>query len=57
MANGLMAHLNVTSSEHFLNHPQAQRKAEIEPDGITDYLDWEAMPAIERVTRLFHNPT
>jgi hypothetical protein len=26
MANGLMAHLNATSSEHFLNHPQLKGK-------------------------------
>jgi hypothetical protein len=57
LANGLVTDVNTASSEHLLDHPQAPRKAEIEPHCITDHLRWEAMPTIEWITRLFHVST
>jgi hypothetical protein len=45
-----------TGSEHFLDHPQAERKSEIEPNRVRDHLGGKAMPAIERIASLFQAP-
>jgi len=42
-----VSYVNTAHREHFLNHSQAERKAEIEPDGIGDDLWRETVAAIE----------
>src|ERR1022692_3026644 len=56
VANALVADINAAGSEHFLDHPQAERKSEIEPNRVRNHLGGKAMPAIERITNLFHAP-
>jgi hypothetical protein len=36
--NSFVAHLNASGGEHVLNHSEAQREPEIEPDRIADHL-------------------
>jgi hypothetical protein len=45
-----VADTNAAGSEHFLDHPQAERKSEIEPNRVRNHLGGKAMPAIERIT-------
>lgn len=46
----LMRHCNPASRKEVLDHPQAQRKSEIQPRSVRDYLCGETMAAIERIT-------
>jgi hypothetical protein len=61
--DGLVAHHNSSCRQQVLDHSQPQRTTEIEPDGLGDHLDWEAMTAIEGTANLTHavrtarNPT
>jgi hypothetical protein len=50
-----VAHIDAPSGEHFLNHPKAQRKPEIEPDSISDHLGRKAMATIKRTTKQGHD--
>ena len=52
-----MADEDAARGKYFLDHPQAQRKAAIEPDRVTDDPGWETMAAIEWISDLFHDPT
>jgi hypothetical protein len=47
-----VADLDAAGGEHLLDHPKAQRKAEIEPDRQTDHLSGEAVAGIQRMTGL-----
>ena len=53
----LVADVNATSGEHFLDHPEAQGKPEIEPHRMGDHLGGEARSTIERVTSFVHDRT
>jgi hypothetical protein len=52
----LMRNNDPPRRQHALNHPQAQRKAEIQPHGVGNDLSREAMAAIKRIT-VCHNPS
>jgi hypothetical protein len=56
MANGFVTDCNAPRCQHFFDHPQAQRKPEIEPNRVANDFGWEAMTTIERITDLFHAP-
>jgi hypothetical protein len=55
VVNAFVADVNATGGEHFLDHAQAERKSEIEPNRIRDHLRRKTMATIEGVTRLVHN--
>src|SRR3982751_4461253 len=46
LAHGLVAHLDAAGGQHLFHHAQAQRKAEVEPDGVADDLAWKAVTGI-----------
>src|SRR3954468_12317733 len=46
LAHGLMAHVDAAGGQHLCDHAQAQRKAEVEPDGVADDLAWKAVAGI-----------
>jgi hypothetical protein len=54
LAHGLVGHANSTRRKHLLDHPKAQGKPEIEPNGIADHFRREPMAAIERVMGIRH---
>ena len=56
LAHRLAWHANSARSQPFLDHPQAQGKPEIQPDGMADNLRRKAMAAIDTVTRAGHRP-
>src|SRR3954462_8466686 len=36
LPHGLVAHLDAAGRQHLFHHAQAERKAEVEPDGVPD---------------------
>ncbi len=50
-SNGLMRDDDATRCQQILDHPQAQRKPEIEPNGMGNHLRWKSMATIKRITR------
>src|SRR5215213_987471 len=46
LPHGLVAEDDATSRQHLLDHAQAQRKAEVEPDRVADDLGREAVAAV-----------
>src|SRR3954462_5946025 len=46
LAHGLVAHVNAAGGQHLFDHAQAERKAEIEPDGVADDLAWKAVAGV-----------
>jgi hypothetical protein len=56
MTNTFVANVNAAGGEHFLDHPQAERKSKIEPNCMRNLIGWEAMSAVEGITRMFHDP-
>src|SRR4029077_18674942 len=54
LAHGLVRHANPARRQHFLDHTKAQRKPEIQPNGIADDFRRKAMAAIQRVTGSRH---
>ena len=42
----LMADKNAAGGQHFLDHTQAERKAEIQPDRVADHLGWKAVAGV-----------
>src|SRR5215213_6783680 len=53
---GLMTDQNASGRQHLLDHAQAERKPEIQPDSMADHFGREAMTGIARVTGRFHTP-
>src|SRR5215217_5037668 len=43
LAHGLVAHGDAAGRQHLFDHAQAERKAEVEPDGVADDLAWKAV--------------
>jgi hypothetical protein len=41
---------NPSSRQHVLDHPQAERKPEIQPNGVSNDFSGKAMAAIEEIT-------
>src|ERR1700734_3495345 len=54
LAHRLVRHANPARRQHLLDHPKAQGKPEIQPDGTADNLRRKAMAAIETVTSAGH---
>ena len=50
----LMADQDAPGGEHLLDHAQAEREPEVEPDGMADHLSRKAMTGIARMTGLLH---
>src|SRR3954447_17906935 len=46
LADGLMADRDGASREDLIHHAKAQRKAEVEPDGVADDLGWKAIAGV-----------
>jgi transglutaminase-like putative cysteine protease len=55
-ANGFMADDDPARSQHFLDHPQAQREPKIQPNRVGYHLGREAMATIKRITSMVHDP-
>jgi hypothetical protein len=51
LPHGLVAHDDASGGEHLLDYPQAQRKAEIEPDGVADELRREPVAGVQGLGR------
>jgi len=49
-----MADHNSTPSQQVFDHPQAEWKPKIEPDGVSDDLSREAMTAVKGVANFAH---
>ncbi|MDB5550739.1 MAG: hypothetical protein JWL86_723 [Rhizobium sp.] len=52
----LMGDNDPTSRQQVLDHPQAERKPEIEPNGVSNDFSGKATAAIEPVT-MWHGPS
>src|SRR5271166_1991119 len=52
--DSFMADHNSTPSQQVFDHPQAEWKPKIEPDGVSDDLSREAMTAVKGVANLAH---
>src|SRR5690349_23376192 len=50
----LMADLNAPEGQHLLDHPKAQGKAEVQPDGVADPFRREAVAGVEGLGRARH---
>lgn len=50
--NRFVCHLDTASSQHFLDHPKAQREAKIQPDRVADEF-WRELVASVRYGRIF----
>src|SRR4051812_13709394 len=46
LAHGLVAHVEAAGGQHLFHHAKAQRKAEVEPDGVADDLAWKAVAGV-----------
>ena len=46
-ADGFVAHHDAEFGQHLLDHPQAQREAEVEPDGVGNNRRWIAVASIQ----------
>src|SRR3954464_1688587 len=46
LAPGFMAHVNAAGRQHLFDHAQAQRKAEVEPNGVADDLARKAIAGV-----------
>src|SRR3954453_19909120 len=46
LPHGLMAHVDAAGRQHLFDHAQAERKAEVEPDGVADDLAWKAVTGV-----------
>ena len=49
LPHGLVADHDAPCRQHLLDHAQAEREAEIEPDRVADHLGREAVPGIGRL--------
>ena len=45
-ADGFIGDIDATLGQQILDIPKAQRKSEIQPDGILDDLGWKAVAGI-----------
>ena len=50
----LMTDHDPSGSEHLLDHPEAERKPKVQPDGMADNLSRKAVAGITRMTGLLH---
>src|SRR3954471_7215098 len=46
LPHGLVAHKDAAGGQHLFDHAQAQRKAEVEPNGVADDLAWKAVTGV-----------
>src|SRR3954447_11582664 len=46
LAHGFMAHVDAAGGQHLFHHAQAQRKAEVEPNGVADDLAGKALVGV-----------
>src|SRR4051794_170631 len=46
LAHGLVAHGDARSGQHLFPHAHAERKAEVEPNGVADALAWKAVAGV-----------
>src|SRR5215211_4273269 len=46
LPHGLMAHVDAAGGQHLFHHAQAERKAEVEPNGVADDLAWKAVAGV-----------
>ena len=54
LPHGFVAHEDAASGQHLLDHPQAQREAEVEPDRVADDLGREAVAGVGGLARRRH---
>src|SRR3954468_6141227 len=54
LAHGLVADGDAARGQQLLDHPQAEREAEVEPDGVADDLRREAVAGVGGPDRLRH---
>src|SRR3954464_1243800 len=46
LPHGFMAHVDAAGGQHLFHHAQAQRKTEVEPNGLADDLAWKAIAGV-----------
>jgi hypothetical protein len=49
-SHGLVRDDDATSCQQILDHPQAERKSEIQPNGMGNHLPWKSVATIKRIT-------
>lgn len=54
LPDGLMADQDAGGGQHLLDHAQAERKSEIQPDGIADHFSRKAVAGTAGMTGLLH---
>ena len=47
---------DAAGGQHLLDHSQAQREAEIQPDRVADDLGWKAVTGVSKLTRFRGHP-
>src|SRR3954454_11869281 len=52
LAHGLVAHVDAAGGQHLFHHAQAQRKAEVEPNGVADDLARKAIAGVDSRRRV-----
>src|SRR3954463_5425674 len=56
LAHGLVAHVDAAGGQHLFHHAQAQRKAEVQPDGVADDLARKAVAGVGGLGGTCHAP-
>jgi hypothetical protein len=54
LPHGLMADQDAAGSQHFLDHPQTERKPNVQPDGMADHFSRKAVTGLTRMTGVLH---
>jgi hypothetical protein len=54
LPHGRMTDLNAAGGEHLLHHAQAEWKAEIQSNSVTDHFGGKTVAGIARMARRFH---
>src|SRR3954468_7557837 len=54
LAHGFMAHVDAAGRQHLFHHAQAERKAEVEPNGVADDLARKAVAGVGGLGRGCH---
>ena len=56
LAHGLVGHANPPRRKYLLDHTEAERKSEVEPDRIAYHLGRKAMTVVHGITSTWHRP-
>jgi len=54
LPHGLITDLDTSGRQHLLDHAQAKREPEVQPNGVADHLSRKAVAGVARGTDRFH---